>query len=380
MRALAVVDSADPLGVLAALRHAISGDGPAILPHPGSPSGLPAEVEKKVAVVIETSGSTGSPKRVALSADALLAAVAATDSALGGPGQWMLALPANYIAGVTVLLRSIAAGSEPVILRGSFDPLRFADAAAGLGEERRYVSLVPAQLGRLLDAAEQELGVLDAARRFDRILLGGQAAPTAMLARSLELGLNVSTTYGSSETSGGCVYDGVPIGSVTAEIVEGQVELSGPVLAEGYLGDPSRTAAAFVTRDGRRRYRTGDTGHIEDGVLTVTGRVDGLIISGGVKVSLDEVEAVVRAIPGLVDAVVVRAPSEQWGEVPVVVTTGAADLGAVRSAVAAALGRAAAPAAVLSVDELPVTATGKPDRVAMERIAKARSGPAQRLP
>lgn len=372
-RPLAVVSSADPLSVMAALRHALSGDGPAVLPHPGSPAGVPPVVEKKVAVVIETSGSTGSPKRVALSADALLAGVAATDSALGGPGQWMLALPANYIAGVTVLLRSIAADTDPVILRGAFDPVGFADAAAGLTAERRYVSLVPAQLARLVDAAEQELGILEAARRFDRILLGGQAAPAALLARSLELGLNVSTTYGSSETGGGCVYEGVPIGSVSARISGGEVELAGPVLAEGYLGDPSRTAAAFIDDHGVRWYRTGDNGGIVDGVLTVTGRIDGFIISGGVKVSLDEVEAVVRESPGLGDAVVVRAASDQWGEVPIVVSTGMAQLADLRAAAVARLGRAAAPAEIVTVAELPLTATGKPDRIRIERMIADRA-------
>ncbi|CAN5238428.1 o-succinylbenzoate--CoA ligase [soil metagenome] len=372
-RQLAVVSSADPLEVMTALRHAISGDGPAILPHPGAPVGLPSVVEKRIAVVIETSGSTGSPKRVALSADALLAGVAATDSVLGGPGQWMLALPAHYIAGVTVLLRSIAAGTDPVILRGAFDPVRFADEAAALQAERRYVSLVPAQLSRLVDAAEQEIGILEAARRFDRILIGGQAAPAALLARSLELGLTVSTTYGSSETSGGCVYDGVPIGSVAMRIVDGEVELSGPVLAQGYLGDPAHTAVAFVEDSGVRWYRTGDTGSIDDGVLNVIGRLDGMIISGGVKVSLDEVEAVVRAVPGLGDAVVVRAASERWGEVPVVVSIAEADLAAVRAAVASVLHRAAAPAALLRVDAIPLTANGKPDRPALETIVRARA-------
>ena len=372
-RPLAVVSSVDPFVVLAALRHAISGEGPAILPHPGAPAGLPATVEKKVAVVIETSGSTGSPKRVALSANALLAGVAATDSALGGPGQWMLALPAHYIAGVTVLLRSIAAGTEPVVLLGSFDPVAFADAAAGLTAERRYVSLVPAQLARLVDAAEQELGILEAARRFDRILLGGQAAPAALLARSLELGLNVSTTYGSSETAGGCVYDGVPIGSVSARISGGEVELAGPVLAEGYLGDAARTAETFVEDHGVRWYRTGDNGRIDGGVLAVTGRIDGYIISGGVKVSLDEVEAVVRESPGLADAVVVRAASDQWGEVPIVVSTGTAELVELRAAVVAHLGRAAAPAEIVTVADLPFTATGKPDRIRIERMIADRA-------
>ncbi|MCU1514337.1 MAG: o-succinylbenzoate--CoA ligase [Microbacteriaceae bacterium] len=359
---------------MAALRAALTADGPAVLPHPGTPAGVPEEVKKRVAVVIETSGSTGSPKRVALSADAMLANVAATDSSLGGAGQWLLALPTNYVAGTNVLVRSIVAGTEPVLLPdGHFDATVFAELSDRMDAELRFVSLVPTQLSRLVDAAEQDMQVLERVRRFDRILVGGQAAASSLLTRALELGLNVSTTYGSSETAGGCVYDGVPTGSVRVRITDGQVELGGAVLAEGYLGDPARTDAAFYTSAGERWYRTGDGGELRGGVLRITGRLDSVIISGGVKVSLDEVEQVVRGLPGLADAVVVRVPSQEWGEVPVVIAAGAsateAELGPLRNAVSGALSRAAAPAAVFVMEQIPLTPTGKPDRVALEAFA-----------
>ena len=372
-RPLRVVPTDDPAAVLAALREALAG-GPAILP--GNPrTAVPSEVEQRIAVVIETSGSTGVPKRVALGADALLASAAASESSLGGPGQWMLALPTHYIAGINVLVRSIAAGFEPVYFGGGhFDATEFAAASRAMDAPLRFTSLVPAQLARVVDAADDDLDLLAAVRRFDRILVGGQATPPALLARAIELGLNVTRTYGSSETSGGCVYDGIPIGTVEIRIVEGQIELAGPMLAEGYLGDPAATDAAFVVRAGVRWYRTGDSGAVVDGALRVTGRLDSVIISGGEKVSLDAIERIVHAMDGLADAVAVSAPSDEWGEVPVVFTSGQATLVEVKAAVIAALGRASAPVALVRVECVPQLPNGKPDRRALTAFAAARGG------
>ena len=372
-RRLRAVSAADPAAVLVALRDSLAG-GPAILT--GTPRTQPPEaVEQRVAVVIETSGSSGVPKRVALSANALLASAAASESSLGGPGQWMLALPTHYIAGINVLVRSIAAGFEPVYFGGGhFDATEFAAASRAMDAPLRFTSLVPAQLARVVDAADDDLDLLAAVRRFDRILVGGQATPPALLARAIELGLNVTRTYGSSETSGGCVYDGIPIGTVEIRIVEGQIELAGPMLAEGYLGDPAATDAAFVVRAGVRWYRTGDSGAVVDGALRVTGRLDSVIISGGEKVSLDAIERIVHAMDGLADAVAVSAPSDEWGEVPVVFTSGQATLVEVKAVVIAALGRASAPVALVRVESVPQLPNGKPDRRALTAFAAARGG------
>ncbi|CAN5330900.1 o-succinylbenzoate--CoA ligase [soil metagenome] len=372
-RPLRATAADDPAAVFVALRDALAG-GAAILP--GTPrTRMPDTVDQRVAVVIETSGSTGVPKRVALSADALLAGAAASESSLGGPGQWMLAMPTHYIAGINVLVRSLASGFAPVYFgSGHFDAAEFAAASRALEAELRFTSLVPAQLARLVDAADDDLDLLAVVRRFDRILVGGQATPPALLARAIELGLNVTRTYGSSETSGGCVYDGIPIGAVEARIVDGQVELAGPVLAEGYLGDPAATDAAFVSRAGARWYRTGDTGEIVDGVLRVTGRLDSVIISGGEKVSLDAIERVVHAMPGLADAVAVRSPSAEWGEVPVIFTSATATLAEVKAAVIAALGRASAPVALVRVESVPQLPNGKPDRRSLTAFAASRGG------
>lgn len=396
-RALRVVDSSRPVEVFEALRDALGGGGPAVVPRDSGAgagagaagSGWPgaeARVAQNVALVIETSGSTGMPKRVALSTDALLASAAASAGAMGGQGQWLLALPAHYVAGAQVLVRSIAAGTEPVLYGdGHFDAARFAEAARLLQHDLRFVSLVPVQLARLVAAAEGgDRGVANVLRRFDGILVGGQALTADLRERALGAGARILTTYGSSETAGGCVYDGRPIGTTVVRDVDGLLEIAGPVLAEGYLGDNDRTSAAFHEADGQRWYRTGDLGRVDDGRVTVLGRADNVIISGGEKVLLDTVERAVRELPGFDGAVVVAVDDREWGQVPVVVAErvvaraavagalgGDEVLGAVRAHVAERVGRAAAPATVVGVDVLPQLSSGKPDRVAARRIAIA---------
>ncbi|MCS5715583.1 AMP-binding protein [Herbiconiux sp. CPCC 205716] len=455
-RPLEVVAGLPAPELSARLREALSNDGPALLPREsrarsssapsffatgssastdsssGGPNGaplgdagagalvpLPREVRRSVALVIETSGSTGVPKRVALSTDALLASAAASEQALGGPGQWLLALPTHYVAGLQVLVRSIAAGTQPVVHPpGHFSPQAFAALAGRLEQPLRFSSLVPAQLARLVEAAEADRDIRRAVARFDALLIGGQALPDPLRERALDLGFAVVRTYGASETAGGCVYDGRPIGRTVVRLVAGEIEIAGPSLAEGYLGDDALTAARFHTDEGLRWYRTTDTGTVVDGVVTVTGRLDDLIISGGIKVSLGRVERLVQAQRGFEQAVVVPRDSERWGQVGVVVVDdlpaaptppshdraptgrpigsaetgdpvagglqagdptsdqpvielGGARLDRLRETVVREAGRAAAPAALVHVHTLPRLASGKPDRVLIERLVAA---------
>ena len=370
------MSAADPLDLLVELRRALDRSGPAITPVPDTdenrtgPTG--ENVPQPVGVVAETSGSTGVPKRVALSCDALLASAAASATVLDGQGQWLLALPAHYIAGIQVLVRSIAAGTTPLVLPpGSFDPAAFADAAKRLTGERTYTSLVPLQVARLL---ESRAGLM-ALRRFDGILVGGQAMPAPLRTRVEQLGLPLYRTYGSSETSGGCVYNGVPLPGVHIRVVDGAVELSGPMLAEGYVGDAPLTDRTFVVDEGLRWYRTGDLGEYDNGVLRVTGRADNVIISGGVNVSLDRVERVVRDLPDLAESVVVPVTDDRWGEVPVVVTVGRhPELTEIADAVASVLGKPARPAHVVRLDSMPVLPSGKPDRLAIVAVVAVALG------
>ena len=362
-RALRVIPAG--AGVHDALRHALAGGDAVLVSTPGSVHpGLPDEVPLRVALVVETSGSTGPPKRVAIGADALLANAAASESALGGPGQWVLALPTHYIAGLNVLARSIAADTQPVSVRGEhFSAGAFVAAARRLTVPERYTSLVPAQLAALLDDPTAR-AVL---HTFRGVVVGGQATPPALVDRAREAGIRVVRSYGSSETSGGCVYDGTPIGTTSVRIEDGEVWLAGPSLAEGYLGDEELTAERFVTAHGHRWFRTADAGSTADGVLRIDGRRDDVLISGGVKVSLPAIERVLHELPGFADAVVVAGPHPRWGEVPVAFVVGEElpDEDAARSAVAAALGPAARPDRFIRLEAMPMLASGKPDRVAL---------------
>jgi o-succinylbenzoate---CoA ligase len=234
-----------------------------------------------------------------------------------------------------------------------------------MGDGARYTALVPAQLGRLVDEAETDAALRDALAGFSRILVGGQSTPAALLDRARDLGWHVTRTYGSSETCGGVVYDGRPIGQSTVRIIDSRIEIGGPTLAEYYLGDPERTARTFVEHDAHRWYRTDDAGELVDGVLRVTGRLDDTIVTGGVKVSLGDVERVVREQLGLTDAVVVAGHHPEWGEVPVVVTTARPDLAELRRRVGEALSPEARPDRVVTMDALPLLPSGKPDRLAL---------------
>lgn len=378
---LAPPESDEPRDVLRALRAAL-GAGPALgLGSAGA--ALPDEVPGGTAVVVTTSGSTGVPKSVALSRHALTASAMATAARIG-EGAWLLALPATYVAGLQVLVRSLVAGREPAILSGPFRPESFAAAARLMASSDggvrvpAYTSLVPVQLQRLLDAAPHDADVAAALRSFDAILVGGQALSAALHERAADAGARIVRTYGSTETSGGCVYDGMPLADVGLRVVDGEVHVSGPTLADGYLGEPERTASAFVRdADGTRWYRTGDAGIVEDdGMLRIHGRIDNVIVSGGVNVSLDRVERVVRGIRGLETAVVVPVADATWGEASVVVAerspalrrSESEQLALARAAVADALGAPARPSRLILVDELALLASGKPDREAVRAL------------
>ncbi len=358
--------------------HLMSHNRSAFAPDGGSSRDIAGEVGDRVALVVETSGSTDAPKRVLLSADALVASADATHDALGSTGQWLLALPGHYIAGAQVIVRGLVAGTETVSLSpGAFDPTAFAEASARMHDHvPHYTSLVPTQLARLLDAAERDAFVGAALRSFDAVLVGGQALAPALAERAEHAGVRVVRTYGSSETAGGCVYDGTPIGDTRVRFDGGRIELASSSLADGYLGDPERTAAAFRTdRDGTRWYVTGDLGEFTaDGLLRVRGRADDVMISGGVKVVLGEVERAVRAVSGYAEAVVVAVPDTEWGERAAVAVAG--DVGDEASALltlrtatdAAGLAPAARPMRLVAVDRLPLLVSGKPDRRAIAAL------------
>jgi o-succinylbenzoate---CoA ligase len=416
-----------------ALAAALEG-GPPVLPLPVGAQAPVVAAPAGTAVVIATSGSTGEPKLVALSAAALRASARATEARLGGPARWLLALPAEHVAGVQVIVRALLAGAAPVVLdlRGGFRPDRFAAVTAALGPGRRYTSLVPTQLRRILDAA----AALDALRSYAAVLVGGAALDAGTRERARAAGVRVVTTYGMTETAGGCVYDGVPLDGVTVDLdSDGRILLDSPTLASGYLRpEGARTSAAgsgppeddpttseppnkdpttseppddgrtpaigeVVGTDGQPtsrpgdgeptsrpgggrpedaafeggRFRTGDLGRWRDGRLEVLGRADDVIVTGARLVAPAAVESVLALQPGVRAACVTSLPDAEWGQIVVaaVVWDAPDDDEALRKAVRAALGRAAVPRRIVAVAEIPLRGIGKPDRAAVARLVAA---------
>ncbi|MEU6127639.1 o-succinylbenzoate--CoA ligase [Saccharopolyspora sp. NPDC047091] len=372
---------------LPALRRALDGDGPALLPVDPAAAGSdgaalaalgagtplePGEDDPAdpTALVIATSGSTGTPKGVLLTAAALRASATATHRHLGGPGRWLLAMPAHHVAGIQVLVRSLVAGTDPVAVdtAGGFRAERFAAAAEHCLADsgRHYTALVPTQLRRLLDDGGAGL---DALREFDAVLLGGAATPPALREQALAAGVRVVTTYGMSETAGGCVYDGAPLDGVRVHVDaaadgSGPVALAGPTLARGYR----RGSGASPFRDGW--FHTGDLGRLADGRLEVLGRADDVIITGGVNVAPLLVERVLTEHPAVREACVLGIDDPEWGQAVAAAVVPAdpaapppvADL---RAAVRERAGAAAAPKHVAFLAELPLRGPGKPDRRAL---------------
>lgn len=374
--------------LLPVLRAALSGAGPALLLHdpevppptalaPGAPLG-PGEDDPNdpTVVAVTTSGSTGAPKAALLPASALLASTGATHDRLGGPGRWLLALPAQHVAGLAVLIRSLVTGTTPVPLdlTGGFDPGAFAAAAARLAAPRRYTALVPTQVSRLLDAGGAPLAAL---ATFDAVLVGGATTPPSLRERAAAAGVRLVATYGMSETCGGCVYDGIPLDGVEARVDAadgGRISLGGPVVARGYRGRPG--SPSFTTDgSGRRWFRTDDTGYLDGERLVVGGRFDDVVITGGVKVAPSVVEAALLRVPGVAEAVVVGAEDPEWGQrvVAVIVPgpgTRAPGLEVLRAAVRADVAAHAAPRQLLVLDRLPLRGPGKPDRAELTRRAR----------
>lgn len=365
MRELRVVPALPGPELSRALLAALDGSGPAVLPlstdaaeaarvldavRPDEPL-----ADDEVCLVVPTSGSTGVPKGVLLTAACLTASATAAQDRLGGPGVWHLALPVTHIGGLQVLLRALLSTGEPTV--GSFE-----QATAALPAGRRYCSLVPTQLARLLAAGSAGLP------SYDAVLVGAAATPRALLERATAAGVRVVTTYGMSETSGGCVYDGVPLDGVEVSFVDGRIRLSGEVVARGYRRQPELTDAGF---DGRT-FTTGDTGRLVDGRLVVEGRVDDLINTGGEKVAPLAVEAALATHEGVAEVAVLGVADHEWGQrvVAVVVPRGAGlTLQQARDRVAEQVSRVAAPRELRLVAALPVLPSGKIDRAALARSA-----------
>jgi O-succinylbenzoic acid--CoA ligase len=359
---------ADAARLIDPLRSALDGTGPALLPLDAGDPRLTSlldtyapsqvtdgdgdvtrryggkEVPEGTAVIVSTSGSTGQPKGVELSATALLHSARASLARIGAARgeRWLCCLPANHVAGLQVLIRSIVSEAEPVFAEdGEYD----------------HVSLVPTQLRRRLDAGAP-------LSELKTILLGGAAAGAPLLAAARAGGARVVTTYGMSETCGGCVYDGYPLDGVSVtEGADGRLVIDGPVLFSGYAGQPSRTGP-FVTSD---------LGHVDkSGFVEVRGRADDVINTGGYKVVPGEVERALESCAAVQDVVVVGRPDPEWGERVIAIVVPAErrdppDVKLLRTHVEGLLPRYAFPSEVVLVDSIPLLASGKPDLARLRR-------------
>ena len=377
MRSTVIVPSDRVPAVRDALAAALRGQGPALaVVAPGTDtSWVPREVDDDTAVLIETSGSGSAPKRVALSAVALMANARAGLGRLGGAGTWVLALPVHFIGGLQVLVRSLDSETEPILLtRESFNTAALIDALSVRPEhERLYMSVVPVQLGRIVEHVEHDPAALAIVCRLSAILVGGQRTSPSLLTRARALGLPVVTTYGATETAGGCVYDGLPLNDVKIHVrPDGRIEVGGSILATEFIGDSVMTAQRFSEADGVRWYLSDDIGEFREGSLTVQGRNDRVLISGGIKVNLELVEEVTESIRECAYAVAVSLADQEWGErVGLVVELDPEETSAdprslaelIKAIVRDELGVAAAPREVRLVEQLPRLSSGKPDRL-----------------
>ncbi|CPU23800.1 putative o-succinylbenzoate--CoA ligase [Mycobacteroides abscessus subsp. massiliense] len=373
LRALPVPSGQTVLGLLPRLAELLDGRGDAVLPVPADDadqahflaSELSADepIADDVAVVVSTSGTTGKPKGAMLTGHALTASGTATATRLGGPGQWLLALPPHHIAGMQVLLRSIQAGSDPVVLDVStgFSLPDFVRAVAEMTGSRRYISLVATQLVKALGDAEAS----EALASFDAVLLGGGPLPATVAIKAAQARVPVVRTYGMSETCGGCVYDGVALDGVEVRIgPEGRISLGGATVAAGYRNIPEHKAFAE-----HGWFHTDDFGELDEGRLRVVGRLDEAISTGGLTVVPQVVEAALGAHPLVAECAVFGVPDDRLGQrvaaAVVPSAAGAPTLEDLREHVTAALDGTAAPRELHLLDELPRRGIGKLDRRAL---------------
>lgn len=378
--------------VSAAMRDMLAGQSVpvAVAPEPVGPRASPLESalrddmpidHPEAALVVATSGSSGQPQGVLLSASRLIAAADLGTAALGGPGLWLAAVPVTGIGGIIAVLRSVRSGQEPIALAGvggaaPFAAAAFTEQALQTVRQARaigvpaYVSLVPTQLRRLIAAGG---AALDALAGFGAVLVGGSAMRSEDRARTQAHGVRLIQTYGATETGGGVLYDGTPLAGVGVAFHDqetgrisadgpGRIVIDGPTLALGYRLRPDLTEEVFRS-DG---YHSPDLGQMVPGGIAIDSRVDQIVKVGGVKVSLPAVTRALCDHRRVVDALTIAEDDPEWGSVPislVVADNADRDRGLLheelRQLIAERLGRASTPRRIDFVEELPVGHTGK---------------------
>lgn len=362
---MSLIHPVDERDVVPAVRRALDA-GPPIAPLPRHDADAtltmvrpdhPAEVDD-LAAVVATSGSTGTPKGVLLTREAIVAAATATHQRLGGPGDWTLALPAHYVAGLMVIARTVVADTD---VHHAAPDLHDLPDHTTKPCRPQYLSLVPTQLVRALTRP----AIVERLAHYDAILVGGTSTDDAVLVEARRNGLRIVTTYGMSETCGGCVYDSLPLDGVRVQPgTDDRLMINGPMLFSGYRLRPDLTAAV-MTDDGR--FRTGDRGTVDtSGRVTIAGRIDDVVVSGGINVDLAAVERTAREVAARrharsVEVAVVGVPDDEWGTRVVAVS----EAPLTREDLGAELAGALLPRQVEVLPSLPRTSGGKVDRRAL---------------
>ena len=329
---------------MSALQKALTTDGPAL----GCGPIHSTSVRSDISLLVATSGSTGTPKEIGITAAALLASANASNKYLGAStsNTWSLLLPLTHIAGINVLVRALQLNTMPLDLRNHSGEYPQAD----------FTAIVPTQLFSALNGNSDLLKHLQGAKA---VLVGGAALSPALRAQGVAAGINIVTTYGMSETSGGCIYDGVALDGVAFEITdENRIKISGTVLS-----DVEKVDGWFVTQD---------LGKIVDGKLLVIGRADDVIISGGENISLSAVESELnKKFPDLQVAAFSTIDSK-WGQaLHVAAQTSDENIKAqIAEVLVNVIGNYAKPKSVILLDKLPLIGIGKVDRISLAKMVK----------
>jgi len=326
------------------ITSALTGDGPILGFGEIASSFAPVEV----AMVIGTSGTTGNAKEVALSAHAITSSAKASNEFLGAkPGDtWSLLLPLTHIAAVNVIVRALELGTMPIDLRN----------VKGEYPVSNFTAIVPTQLFRALNGETRLLKHLQSA---NAVLIGGAALSPGLRKQAEASGIKIVTTYGMTETCGGCVYDGQALTGVEFDVKNGRVRLKGSVLASNYLNAPWHLDHGW--------FETSDLGEVIEDKLIVLGRADDVIVSGGENISLSAVEnSLAIAFPELQTAAF-SYTDPQWGQSLQLAVVGEVTDEAIFLHLEKDLGHVAKPKGIHRMSSLPLRGIGKIDREALAK-------------
>ena len=336
-------------------------------------SGVGDDEPPTPSLILLTSGSSGDARGVELDLPALDASATLAEERLGGPGIWLTAIPVTGAGGMNTVWRSVRNGFDPVVWPGiagaahfdggSFLPfVRSVRDRARAEGVRAYTSLVPTQVARLLSFARandsDSVETLRALADLDAVLIGADALRDELRAALSGYGIPFVTTYGSTETTGGCVFDDRPLDGTSVSVDgedPGRIVISGPTVAARYRDGGEGLAD--------RTWRSHDIGRWHLGRLEIVGRLDDIVKVGGAALALPHITQTLRTLAELDDVLVLARPDAEWGHVPVAFVAGCRTSDDVlRQFASAAAARGSIPMDIVRLDTLPLLPNGKHDR------------------